>query len=102
MEQVMQIERELNDRAKRVLPEEQASLPIRDQIVRYVRIVSTTGGEVRIREQPKKGAVTKYSTAPGTLFPYQGERDGFYKILYLGKSRYVKREFGQIVKVRKG
>lgn len=84
------------------LAQAQAAMPVQDQIVRYVRIVSTNGGEVRIREQPKKGAVTKYSAAPGTLCPYQGERDGFYKILYLGKSRYVKKEFGQIVKVRKG
>lgn len=81
----------------------QADSPVQaDPYTRYVRIVSPNEFNVKIREQPKKGAVTKYSVAAGTLFPYQGERDGFYKILYAGKSRYVLKEFGQIVKVRKG
>lgn len=84
------------------LEEAQAAGPVQETAVRYVRIISPNEFPVKIREEPKKGAVTKYSTPAGTLFPYQGERDGYYKILYAGKSRYVKKEFGQMVKVRKG
>lgn len=84
------------------LEDAQAAQPVQDEFTRYIRIISPNEYPVKIREQPKKGAITKYSTPAGTLFPYQGERDGFYKILYAGKSRYVKKEFGQLVKVRKG
>ena len=84
------------------LEEAQDAAPAQDNFIRYVRIISPNEFPVKIREEPKKGAITKYSTPAGTLFPYQGERDGFYKILYAGKSRYVKKDFGQLVKVRKG
>lgn len=84
------------------LEEAQQAVPVQDEFIRYVRIISPNEFPVKIREQPKKGAITKYSVPNGTLFPYLGERDGYYKILYAGKSRYVKTEFGQLVKVRKG
>ena len=84
------------------LAEAQAAAPVQDEFTRYVRIISPNEFPVKIREQAKKGAVTKYSAPSGVLFPYQGERNGFYKIIYAGKSRYVMKEFGQMVKVRKG
>jgi len=84
------------------LEEAKAAVPPPESIARYVRIISPNEFPVKIREQPKKGAVTKYSATHGTLVPYEGERDGFYKIHFNGSSRYVMKEFGQIVRVRKG
>lgn len=84
------------------LEEAKAAYPVQDAYTRYVRIVSPNEFPVKIREQPKKGAITKYSANAGTLYPYEGERDGYYEILYGGKSRYVLKEFGQLIKVRKG
>jgi len=70
--------------------------------VRYVRIVSPDGNPVRIREQPSRSAIYKYTAKQGDLCLYQGERNGFYKILFNGKSRYVMQEYGQLLKVKNG
>ncbi len=84
------------------LEEAMADKPAGPSYARYVRIVSANGQPVRIREKPKKGAVTKYSADVGQLYPYQREENGYYRILFAGKSRYVLKECGQLVKVRKG
>jgi len=80
-----------------------AAVPVQvSPYTKYVRIISPDENPVKIREQPKRNAVYKFSAPHGELCLYQGEKNGFYKIRYNGKSRYVMQEYGQIIKVKKG
>lgn len=59
----------------------------------YVQVVSANGGDVRIRERPEKGAIWKYAAPVGTRLMVMGEKNGFYKVMYQGKARWLDKNF---------
>lgn len=68
---------------------------LRKEQATYVRIVSANGGDVRIREEPKKGAIWKYAAPVGTRLMVLGEKNGYYKVMYKGKARWVMKEYAE-------
>lgn len=62
----------------------------------YVRVETANGGGVNIREKPQKGAITKYAAPVGTRMLLLGEKNGYYKVMYLGKARWVMKEFAVV------
>ena len=62
----------------------------------YAVVVTPDGNPVKAREQPRKDAIWKYSIPNGTRVLVLGERDGYYKTYWLGKGRWVKKEFLKI------
>lgn len=59
----------------------------------YVNVTSADGNPVRIREKPEKGAIYKYKAPVGTRLMVMGEKNGFYKVMYNGKARWIMKEF---------
>lgn len=59
----------------------------------YVTVESANGGPVRIREKPKRGAITKYSAPVGTRLLVLGEQNGYYRVDYLGKARWIDKRY---------
>lgn len=62
----------------------------------YAVVVTPDGNPVKAREQPRKDAIWKYSIPNGTRVLVLGERNGYYKTYWLGKGRWVKKEFLKI------
>ncbi|MEA4999307.1 MAG: hypothetical protein VB087_07980 [Candidatus Limiplasma sp.] len=59
-------------------------------------VVTPDGNPVKAREQPKRGAITKFSVPNGTLLMILGESNGYYKVMWLGKARWVQTPFVQL------
>ena len=59
----------------------------------YVIVTSANGGDVRIREKPERGAITKYSAPVGTRLMVLGERNGYWRVMYKGKTRWLDKRF---------
>lgn len=60
---------------------------------RYGVVTSADGNPVKVREKPEKGAIYKYRADVGTRVQILGEKNGFYKIMYNGKPRWMMKEF---------
>lgn len=60
---------------------------------RYGVVVSADGNPVKVREAPENGAIYKYKAPVGTRLQIMGEKNGYFKILYKGKSRWMMQEF---------
>lgn len=59
----------------------------------YGIVTSADGNPVKVREKPQKDAIYKYEAPTGTRVQILGEKNGFYKIMYKGKPRWMMREF---------
>ncbi len=59
----------------------------------YVLVTSANGGDVRIRERPERGAITKYSAPVGTRLLVMGEKNGYLRVMYKGKARWIDKKF---------
>lgn len=62
----------------------------------YVRVTSADGGAVRIREKPEKGAIWKYAAPVGTRLMVLGEKNGYYRVMYKGKARWIDKRFAAV------
>lgn len=62
----------------------------------YGVVTSADGNPVKVREQPDKGAIYKYKAEVGTRVQIIGEKNGFYKIMYKGKVRWMMQEFVEL------
>lgn len=62
---------------------------------RYIRVVSANGKPVRIREGASHDAINKkgFEAEVGTRFQVLGEKNGFYRIMFRGKSRWIDAQF---------
>lgn len=59
----------------------------------YATVVTPDGNPVKAREQPKKTAIWKYSIPNGTRVLLLGESGEYFKVHWLGKGRWVKKDF---------
>lgn len=66
---------------------------VQEQKNRYGVVVSADGNPVKVREAPEKGAIYKYKAPVGTRLQIMGEKNGYYKIIYKGKPRWMMQEF---------
>lgn len=62
----------------------------------YGTVTSADGNPVKVREKPEKGAIYKYKADVGTRVQILGEKNGFYKIMYNGKARWMMKEFVEL------
>ena len=69
-------------------------------VKKYVVVLSPNEYPVKLREAPQKNAIYKYSVPDGEFLLYQGEKNGFFKVTYNGKTRYLHQDYGVVVKVR--
>ena len=69
------------------------SVPVTTEAQSYAVVVTPDGNPVKARERPRKDAIWKYSIPNGTRVLVLGERDGYYKVYWLGNARWVKKEF---------
>lgn len=59
----------------------------------FATVVTPDGNPVKAREQPKKTAIWKFAIPNGTSVLLLGESGDYYKVHWLGKGRWVKKEF---------
>lgn len=60
----------------------------------YGIVISADGNPVKVREKPSGGdTIYKYTADVGTRLQILGEKNGFYKIMYKGKPRWIMKEF---------
>lgn len=66
---------------------------------KYVQVVSPNGKPVRIREGASHSAINKkgFEAEAGTRFQVLGEKNGFYRIMFRGKSRWIDAKFTEEV-----
>ena len=66
---------------------------------KYVQVVSPNGKPVRIREGASHSAINKkgFEAEAGTRFQVLGEKNGFYRIVFRGKSRWIDAKFTEEV-----
>lgn len=84
----------LNEEANAFEKEENITVePAQASQIRYGSVVSADGNPVKVREKAEKNAVYKYKAAVGTRVQILGERNGFYKIMYNGRPRWMMKEF---------
>ena len=62
----------------------------------YAVVVTPDGNPVKAREQPNKTAIWKYSIPNGTRVLLLGESGEYFKVHWLGKGRWVKKDFLKI------
>lgn len=62
----------------------------------YGIVVSADGNPVKVREAAKKDAIYKYKADVGTRVQIMGEKNGFYKIIFKGKPRWIMKEFVEL------
>ena len=65
-------------------------------VTKWGVVVTPDGNPVKAREQPKRGAITKYSIPNGTRLMILGESGGYYKVMWLGKARWVQVPYVQL------
>lgn len=58
-------------------------------------VIVQTGNQygLKVREKPDRKAITKYTVPNGTCLRVLGERNGFYKVMHMGRARYVDKRF---------
>ena len=69
------------------------SVSVTTEAQSYATVVTPDGNPVKAREQPKKTAIWKYSIPNGTRVLLLGESGGYFKVHWLGKPRWVKKDF---------
>ena len=64
----------------------------------YIRVTSPNGKPVRIREAPSHDAIYKkgFEANVGERYMVLGEQNGFYKIMFRGKNRWINSSFTEI------
>lgn len=79
---------------KLVMTNEGEMVPAQKSV--YGVVTSADGNPVKVREKPEKGAIYKYKADVGTRVQIMGEKNGYYKIIYKGKPRWMMKEFVQL------
>nr|DAD82007.1 MAG TPA: hypothetical protein [Siphoviridae sp. ctAvK3]DAE15203.1 MAG TPA: hypothetical protein [Siphoviridae sp. ctdVv30] len=66
---------------------------------KYIQVVSLNGKPVRIREGASHSAINKkgFEAEVGTRFQVLGEKNGFYRVMFRGKSRWIDAKFTEEV-----
>lgn len=64
----------------------------------YAAVTTPDGNPVRAREQPKRDAVWKFAIPSGTRVRLLGESGNYCKVYWLGKGRWVQKDFLQALK----
>ena len=59
----------------------------------YGVVSSADGNPVKVRESANKTAIYKYKADVGTRLQILGEKNGFYKVMFKGKARWIMKEF---------
>lgn len=73
-----------------------SALPTVEATITYGVVVAANGGDVRAREAPKPDAIWKYEIPNGRRVLVLGEKGNYYKVDWLGKGRWVQKNFIQI------
>lgn len=63
------------------------------QSARYVRVETGNEYGLKVREAPKRSAITKYTAPNGTQLRVMGESGQYYKVMYNGGVRWVDRRY---------
>lgn len=88
---------ELGKEAQDILDEPSAGeeQPAAAEASRTIRVVSANGGPVRVREGASLNAVHKkgFYAYPGEEYRVEGEKNGFYRIFFQGKYRWISKAF---------
>lgn len=69
---------------------------VQTQKNQYGVVMSADGNPVKVREAPEKSAIYKYKAEVGTRVQIMGEKNGFYRIIYKGKARWMMKEFVEL------